>query len=107
MSKSQRTKGAEGERSLCALLSSEFGLTIKRKLGQARDSGNDIDAPPFRIECKRRKRAKTLYDWMRQVEKDMSAGDTPVVALRADGEEWLVFMRLPDWCRIAREEISK
>ena len=110
MSKSQRTKGANGERELCALLSDAFGTVVKRKLGQARDSGHDIDLPPFRIECKRRKRIAGLYEWMKQAFVDESGiGDftTPIVAIRADDKEWLIVMRLNDWIKLAREEIAK
>lgn len=115
MSKSQRTKGAGGERELCALLSDAFGQTVKRKLGQARDSGHDIDLPPFRIEVKRRKRIAGLYDWLEQADPmsplvypGASKGlFFPVVALRADGKDWLVVMRLRTWMRLAREEIAR
>ena len=126
MSKSQRTKGAGGERELCGILSDALGQVVKRKLGQARDSGNDIDIAPFRIECKRRKHIGNLYEWLKQAEGDIdnparvdglwydgTTGRwyrriaTPVVALRADGNEWLVVMRLSDWIELAREEIAK
>jgi len=118
MSKLSRTKGAGGERELCALLSDAFGQVVKRKLGQARDSGHDIDLPPFRIEVKRRKRIANLYEWMGQASNTFcfvlhpdgtktDLSDTPVVALRADGKDWLVVMRLDDWIKLAREEIAK
>lgn len=120
MSKSQRNKGAGGERELCGILSDALGQVVKRKLGQARDSGHDIDLPPFRIEVKRRRRIGNLYDWMRQadggnvVEATFTTDKTtikrsfaPVVALRGDDEDWLVVMTLDDWIKLAREEIAK
>jgi hypothetical protein len=113
MAKLSRTKGANGERELCTILSDAFGQVVKRKLGQARDSGNDIDLPPFRIECKRRKRIANLYEWLTQaglIPGCNYAPDVtviPVVALRADGKDWLITMRLSDWIKLAREEISK
>jgi len=120
MSKLSRTKGAGGERELCALLSDQFGQVIKRKLGQARDSGHDVDLPPYRIECKRRKRIAGLYQWIKQAEVPVivecartpeyvitgNGMSIPVVALRADGKDWLIVMRFADWCKIAREEIA-
>jgi len=117
MSKSQRTKGAGGERELCGILSDALGQVVKRKLGQARDSGHDIDLPPFRIECKRRAKI-AVHKWMDQAQfpnddscaagwTELPAGVMPVVAMRADGEEWLVVMRLDDWIKLAREEIAK
>lgn len=98
MSKSQRTKGAAGERELCAELNKMFGRTdIKRHLGQARDGGDDIVVGDLSIECKRRKSLKGLYDWMRQAVASATPKDyTPVVAVRADEEEWLLVVRLKD-----------
>jgi hypothetical protein len=110
MGKHSRTKGAGGERELCALLSDAFGEKITRKLGQARDSGHDVDLPPFNIECKRRARVGNLYEWMQQANVPFTTQSympVPMVALRADGREWLVVMRLPDWIKLAREEVSK
>jgi hypothetical protein len=40
--KSSRDKGARGEREFAELLSNELGQVVKRKLGQARDGGDDI-----------------------------------------------------------------
>jgi len=104
MSKSQRTKGAAGERELANLLSDALGLKVTRNLGQARDSGHDIDLPGFSVEVKRRKRVALLYEAMEQAQ---SGEGTPTVMLRADGKEWLVVMKLPDWIKLAREEIAK
>jgi len=105
MSKSQRTKGASGEREVCAFLRDSLGIDVRRKLGQARDSGHDIDLPGFNVEVKRRKRIAGLYDWMDQCGMG-SPSAKPVVVLRADGREWLVVMKLPDWVELAREEIA-
>lgn len=118
--KHSRNKGAGGERELCALLSDAFGEKITRKLGQARDSGNDIDLPPYRIEVKRRQRIGNLYSWMLQAElKDLPhpSGDPiqagialyerPIVACRADGKGWLIIMKLDEFIKLAREEIAK
>lgn len=102
MSASQRLKGAEGEREACRLLSEEFGLPVARKLGQARDSGEDIELGPFTIEVKRRKRIGMAYDWIAQVS---AAGDRPVVMCREDGGEWLVIVPFAEWARLARGEL--
>jgi predicted transcriptional regulator len=119
VSAAQRRKGAGGERELCSRLADALGRIVKRKLGQARDSGHDIDLPPFQIECKRRKRIAGLYEWMEQASfgrlttaQEIGPGvpgpifPKPVVMLRADDREWLVVMRLPDWITLAREEIA-
>ena len=98
-----RQRGQEGEREICALLSAEFGFVVRRRLGQERDSGHDVSLPGFTVECKRRKRIAGLYEWIAQADV---AKCPPVVLARADGREWLVVMRLSDWCRLAREEIA-
>jgi Holliday junction resolvase len=97
----QRRKGAVGEREIAGVLSDVFGRPIKRLLGQARDSGHDITLPPFAIEVKRRARIHGIYDWIAQAQSG-----TPVLMMRADGKEWLVTMKLADWCKLAREEIA-
>jgi hypothetical protein len=105
MSASQRRKGAGGEREVCALLHGEFGIVAARELGQARDSGCDIRVRPFAIEVKRRS-LSGLHGWMRQAQIAARDDETPVVMVRADGEQWLVIMRFEDWARLAREEIA-
>lgn len=109
MSASQRTKGACGEREVCTLLTDEFGIKAKRNLSQTRDSGDDIDYPPFAIEVKRRGRIAGLYEWLSQAIRPVKHPDdirTPTLFLRADGKDWLVVMRFKDWAKLAREEIA-
>ena len=101
MSRSQRIKGSSGERELAGILTDALGITVKRKLGQARDSGHDIDLPHFAVEVKRRKRIAGLYDWLAQCQ----GTNTPALMLRADGKEWLAVLRLSDFIKLAREEI--
>lgn len=106
MSKSQRTKGAAGEREWCKLLAA-FGFPDpKRLLGQARDGGGDVPTPPILWECKRRQRI-AVYDFMRQAEAAVANNPDcpiPAVALRADGEEWLVLLRAKDILPLLRRE---
>lgn len=104
MGKSQRVKGASGERELAGLLTDALGIAVKRKLGQARDSGHDIDLPGFSVEVKRRKRVALLYEALAQA---MGGDGTPALMLRADGKDWLVVLHLPDFIKLAREEIAK
>lgn len=102
MGRSQRMKGASGERELCGILQDALGIEVKRRLGQARDSGFDIALPGFSVECKRRAKVAILYEALAQA---MSGPDTPALMLRADGKDWLVVLHLPDFIRLAREEI--
>ena len=104
MSASQRRKGANGEREVCSLLASEFGTTVKRTLGQARDSGTDIQIGNWSIEVKRRRSMPTIYGWMDQA---ATGNGIPAVMVRADGEDWLVVMRWKDWAKLAREDVAK
>lgn len=102
MSRSQRVKGASGERELCAILTDALGINVKRKLGQARDSGHDIDLPGFSVEVKRRAKIALVYEALAQA---MGGNSTPLLMLRADGKDWLVVMHLPDFIKLSREEI--
>ena len=99
MSKSQREKGAQFERDVARTLTDELGTAVKRNLGQARDSGDDITVGPFRIECKRRA-SLSVYSFIEQAEK---CDGTPVVVMRGDGKRPLVMMYLDDAIPLIRE----
>lgn len=109
MSKSQRTKGAAGEREFCKLLAEHGFPEPKRLLGQARDGGGDIPTPPLLWEVKRRKQI-AVYDFIKQaidaVGNNTHGCKLPAVALRADGEEWLVLMRASDVLPLLREKLN-
>ena len=120
MSKSQRNKGAGGEREVCEIFNNALNRDdIKRHIGQARDGGNDIDVGPLVVEVKRRKTLGTIYGWMQQA-IDAVRGRTypsaveripepriPVVVFRQDGDtSWMVMMRLNDWLKFGvRDEL--
>lgn len=111
MAKLSRTRGSSYEREVCAELSAVMGQRVVRILGQARDSGGDIYTPPFLWECKRR-RAFTGYTFMEQavascaLHKERTGEDaTPIVAIRGDGEESLVIMRMRDALPLLQGEI--
>lgn len=106
MSKSQRTKGAAGEREVCKILRDSLGVDAHRNLSQTRDGGTDIALGPFRIECKRRKAIGNVYEWMQQSEAACTEpGQIPVVACRKDGGHWLVVLNLDDFMRLAGNEL--
>jgi len=105
MSKSQRTKGAAGEREWCKLLAEHGFPEPKRLLGQARDGGGDVPTPPILWEVKRRKKI-AVYDFMQQCIDAVGNSEEctlPAVALRADGEEWLVLMRASELLPLLKE----
>jgi large subunit ribosomal protein L19 len=60
MGRAERLKGARGENEVAALLSESLGIAVKRKLGQARDGGDDIQVGRWRLEVKRRERIQAF-----------------------------------------------
>ena len=100
-----RTRGATFEREVCSLLSDHLGVKVRRILGQERDSGSDVRCGRWLIEAKRRRSLALVYGWLRQVEAAAEPGQPAAVVFRADGEQPVVMLRLPDFVRIAREEL--
>jgi hypothetical protein len=103
MGKLQRERGASTEREISTYLSEQLGVTVRRKLGQARDSGEDISVPPYRIEVKRRKKIATLA-FLKQCEVGCDDSEIPVVVMRVDGDlRPTVMLRLEDFVFLMRE----
>jgi Holliday junction resolvase len=100
-----RNKGANGERELAGILSDELGFSVKRKLGQARDGGDDISIGQYRIEVKRRERL-AIEDWCKQVEACCGQSDVPVLAFRRNGEPWRCVVPLEWMIEQIRETLS-
>jgi hypothetical protein len=82
-----RAKGSRAENELAQMLTDELGFIVKRKLGQARDGGDDIQVGKFRIEVKRRE-ALRLDEWCQQVEACCGPTEVPIVAYRRNGQPW-------------------
>jgi Holliday junction resolvase len=97
-----RNKGAGGERELAALLTDALGFVVQRKLGQARDGGDDIQVGKFRIEVKRHERLQ-IRQWCEQVEQACAPGDVPVVAFRQNGQPWRAVVPLDVIILLMRE----
>lgn len=113
----KRNKGAAGERELAALLSDQLGFVVKRKLGQARDGGHDIQIGRFVIEVKRQERL-AIEEWCRQVEMACTtvanlneSGElgmpVPVVVFRRNGQPWRAVVPLDFLVRGIREDLSE
>lgn len=85
-----RTKGAAGEREVCEILTRLTGKAHKRNLGQARDSGCDVNYGPFLLEVKRQERLK-MPEWQQQAavaaEKE---GLVPAVVYRQNGGKFWI-----------------
>ena len=99
-----RNKGAAAERELANILQEHLGFAVKRKLGQARDGGDDIQVQHFRIEVKRRERLEVVK-WCEQVQAATGDGEVPVVAFRQNGEPWRVVLLLDDFIPMMRDQL--
>jgi len=104
--KFSRNKGATAEREIANLLEGELGTGVKRRLGQARDCGHDLEGTePFAVEVKRCEKIE-MPKWWRQVDKAAAeAGLRPAVAYRTNGEPWRVRvdLSLEEFATIIRE----
>lgn len=102
--RASRNKGNAAERELAALLSDELGYPIKRKLGQARDGGDDIQFEHYRLEVKRRE-ALRLDDWCQQIEAAAGPGEWPVVVYRRNGQPWRAVVPIELLIKAMREKL--
>lgn len=106
MGKSQRTKGAAGEREICDMIFENFGIEVHRNLQQTRDGGADIKLKPFSIEVKRRAAIGRIYDWMEQATAGCDTTERPIVVCRADRKQWLAILPIEEFFRLIREEVK-
>jgi hypothetical protein len=99
--KMQRDKGASFEREIAQ------ALGVRRNIGQTRDGGNDLDLPPFTIECKRYAKFGVKRAWIAQaVQACTPERPIPVVVVRADRDEAFVVMRFSDWQAAVVPQVS-
>lgn len=106
MGKSQRTKGAAGEREICDMIFENFGIEVHRNLQQTRDGGADIKLKPYSIEVKRRAAIGRIYDWMDQATAGCDTTERPIVVCRADRKQWLAILPIDEFFRLIREEVE-
>lgn len=107
--KTNRRRGADGEREWCALLRENGFPEAARNLSQSREGGGDVILPPWLWEVKRRKEISVLR-FMDQVEKAVVdayfAGqlvEHGAVAMREDGaRRWYVMLRAEDFFQLIR-----
>ncbi len=100
-----RNKGAQFERDIANDLTEFLQRNITRKLGQARDSGNDIDIPPFRLELKRYK-SIGVYGWLKQCVAACAPGDIPVVIARADEQKAIAILFYEDFKQLLKGRVA-
>ena len=110
-----RRKGANAENELAKILSDELGFVVKRKLGQARDGGHDIQIGRFVIEVKRQERL-AIEAWCKQVEASCTTvsnidnngellDPVPVVVFRKNGHPWRAVVPLDFLIKGMREDL--
>jgi hypothetical protein len=90
-----RNKGAGAEREFAALVSAALGVEVKRKLGQAREGGDDLQLGKYRFEIKRHE-TLAIMAWVRQIEACVEDWEVPVVAFRQSQQEWRCVIKLTD-----------
>lgn len=102
--RASRNKGAAAERELAAILANELGVTVKRKLGQSREGGDDIQIDHYRLEVKRRE-ALRIDDWCKQIEAAAEPGEWPIVVYRRSGQPWRAVVPLDLLIKAIREKL--
>lgn len=102
--RASRNKGATAERELATMLSNELGYPIKRKLGQAREGGDDIQVENYRLEVKRREKL-AVESWCKQVEEVAEPGEWPVVVFRRSGQKWRAVVPIELLIKAMREKL--
>ena len=109
MGKSQRDKGARLERDIAKALAAYFGIKATRRLGQARDGGEDLDIDiPFTIEIKARAEAPAAQKFLEQAQA--AALDTarmPIAIIKGDRQQPVVLMFLTDWLELAMPTVQQ
>lgn len=103
--RSARNKGSAAEREVAAILESALGIRIRRKLGQARDGGDDIEVGVYRIEVKRRE-TLAMDAWCKQVEDATPASQVPLVIYRRSHQPWRVVVRLTDFLPLIAADVN-
>lgn len=104
MGRSQRDKGARGER-LWRDECRKAGFPHVERGGQLYQRGSEIadviGLPGIHQEVKFQERLN-LRAAMEQSERDTAAGEVPIVAHKTSRKPWLVTMRAADWFRMYR-----
>lgn len=112
MGRSQRTKGAAGERELSKLLAERLGIDCQRNLEQTRSGGADLlGVGPWAVEVKRHERLAISTWWAQACAQ---AGDSlPALAYRQSRQPWTVLVPLgvltdehDDWAAGYRAALS-
>lgn len=98
MGKSQRDKGARYERFIAKRLTVALGAEFKRRLGQEREGGHDLENPLYLVpECKRRAKPIAALKWLEQAAAACTEPEhVPIVITRGDNSEDVAVVYLDD-----------
>ena len=106
MAKASRNKGAAGEREVAKLINEHLGITLRRRLAQYQAGGHDLDGwDGVCVEVKRHKKAGQgdIATWWQQTLEQCTGGEAPVLAYRADLQQWRFIIRPIDWGGVVGE----
>jgi len=97
MGKSQRVKGASGEREVLGLLGEILQRKFERNITQSRHGGADcIDMGRIKLEVKRQERL-AIKDWWEQAQRQAKDG-VPALAYRQSRKPWTFVLDCADVC---------
>lgn len=97
MGKSQRVKGASGEREVLGLLGEILQRKFERNITQSRYGGADcIDMGRIKLEVKRQERL-AIKDWWEQAQRQ-AKDEVPVLAYRQSRKPWTFVLDCADVC---------
>lgn len=101
MGKSQRVKGANGEREVAKKFQ-EKGIELLRVPNSGglqrrpEERGDLIGLTGFHVEVKRQEKA-SIWAWLEQAESDCLEGLVPLVIFRRNKSKWRVIVPLDDF----------
>jgi|AACY02.2.fsa_nt_gi hypothetical protein len=113
MGKSQRAKGARGEREAAHALTAATCRPWRRAVGQHRHGADVPDVEPdgwtsdVWIEVKRGKRPRIYAALQQASDAACHHGMVPVALTRADGGPWLVTFQLEDIFAVAEMALGR
>lgn len=95
-----KSRGAAFEREVAEKFRERLGVQAKRRLGQAREGGHDIDLPSLFglvTEAKRTKEGQLRLPWLLQAQEAMTdESQIPLVVTRGDGSDPVVILWFED-----------
>ena len=104
--KLNKSRGAAFEREVAEMFRDRLGVQAKRRLGQAREGGHDIDLPSLLrlvTEAKRTKTGQLRLPWLIQATEAMThESQIPLVVTRGDGADPVAIMWFEDLLTILK-----